>query len=120
MCFEDETIEVPQSAVKTLLEQGATCGSCDNRCCPDETGDKIDMCLNGNTINVSRNACQGILTAGGTCGPCEEKVVILEKMPETAISETEEVETAPSKTSTSKSKALPKSQTKKTTPKSQS
>ena len=79
MCFDDETIEVPQSAVKTLLAQGAICGSCDARCCPDQEGKKIDMCLNGNTINVSRNACEGILTAGGSCGPCEKKKVVADK-----------------------------------------
>lgn len=71
MCYNDETISVPQDAVNTMRMQGATCGSCDERCCPDELGSKIDMCLNDNTINVSRNACEGILNAGGTCGPCE-------------------------------------------------
>ena len=70
MCYNDETIIVPQEAVKTMKEQGATCGGCLERCCGDQPGEKIDMCLNGNTINVSRNACKGIKQAGGTCGPC--------------------------------------------------
>ncbi|MEE9573500.1 MAG: hypothetical protein V3W20_10660 [Candidatus Neomarinimicrobiota bacterium] len=89
LCFNDETIEVPQAAVKTLLEQGATCGSCDNRCCPSEMGEKIDMCLNGNTINVSRNACQGILNAGGTCGACENGNGEIELEPEPEIDKEE-------------------------------
>lgn len=72
MCLDDENIEVPQSEVRSLLEAGATCGGCDERCCPDTPtiDGKIDMCLNDHTINVSRNACEGIQTAGGTCGPC--------------------------------------------------
>lgn len=72
MCFDDETIEVPRSEVKAMLESGATCGDCDTRCCPDTptVDGKIDMCLRGRTINVNRNACKGILNAGGTCGPC--------------------------------------------------
>lgn len=74
LCIEGETIEVPQAEVKTLLAAGALCGGCDEQCCPDQTGEKVDMCLNGNTINVSQNACEGIKTAGGTCGPCEEVV----------------------------------------------
>lgn len=53
-----------------MKAQGAICGGCDERCCGDQPGEKIDMCLNGNTINVSRNACPGIKTAGGTCGAC--------------------------------------------------
>lgn len=81
MCYNDEMIEVPRAACKTLLEQGATCGSCAERCCPDETGEKIDMCLNGNTINVSRNACKGILNAGGACGPCEPVVDVVSEVP---------------------------------------
>lgn len=55
-----------------MLAQGATCGGCDERCCGDQTGKKVDMCLNDNTINVSRNACPGIKNAGGTCGACPE------------------------------------------------
>lgn len=70
MCYEDDTIEVPQAAVKTMLDQGATCGGCDERCCGEEPGEKIDMCLNGVTINVDRSACDGIKQAGGTCGSC--------------------------------------------------
>ena len=70
MCYEDVSIEVPQASVKTMKAQGATCGGCDERCCGDEPGEKIDMCLNDNTINVNRNACKGIKQAGGTCGPC--------------------------------------------------
>lgn len=104
LCFNDETIEVPQGAVKTLLEQGATCGSCDNRCCPDETGDKIDMCLNGNTINVSRNACKGILTAGGTCGPCEEVVPEVAKTEKVDTEVGQLAETEPTKVSSTKTK----------------
>lgn len=74
LCLNGETIEVPQASVKTLLCEGAICGSCDERCCADTpiVDGKIDMCLNDNTINVSINACQGILTAGGTCGPCDK------------------------------------------------
>ena len=105
LCFNDETIEVPQSAVKTLLEQGATCGSCDNRCCPDQTGDKIDMCLNGNTINVSRNACQGILNAGGTCGPCEEEV---DPVFEDTVEKANSISIPKVKKTITKSKATPK------------
>jgi len=65
-----------------MKAQGAVCGGCDERCCGDEPGTKIDMCLNDNTINVSRNACPGILNAGGTCGACPEPV--LEPEPEAA------------------------------------
>ena len=77
MCLNDETIEVPQSEVEAMLGQGAVCGGCDERCCPDTptVNNKIDMCLNDNTINVNRNACEGILTAGGTCGACPEPIV---------------------------------------------
>lgn len=71
LCYEGETIEVPQASVKTLLAEGASCGACGELCCPDQIGPKIDMCLNGNTINVNRSACQGIIQAGGTCGACE-------------------------------------------------
>jgi len=72
LCYEGETIEVPQAAVKTLIAEGATCGGCDEGCCPDTPviDGKIDMCLNGKTINVSTNACKGIENAGGTCGAC--------------------------------------------------
>lgn len=70
MCFEGETIEVPQAEVKDYLALGAVCGSCDEWCCPDQTGAKIDMCLNGVDINVAQAACDGIKQAGGTCGPC--------------------------------------------------
>ena len=72
LCYNGETIEVPQAAVKTLIAQGATCGGCDEVCCPDTpvVDGKIDMCLNGQTINVSTNACKGIENAGGTCGAC--------------------------------------------------
>ena len=73
LCYKDETIEVPQAAVKDLLADGALCGGCDEQCCPGQTGKKIDMCLNGNDINVSQNACKGIKQAGGTCGPCPEE-----------------------------------------------
>lgn len=83
MCFNEQTILVPQELVKAMLDNGATCGACEITCCPDQTGDKIDMCLNGKTINVSRNACKGILNAGGTCGPCE-KIEAEEPIIETA------------------------------------
>lgn len=70
MCFEGETIEVLQCEVADYLEEGAVCGGCDEQCCPDQTGPKLDMCLNGTTINVDQAACEGIKQAGGTCGPC--------------------------------------------------
>lgn len=88
MCFENETIEVPQSEVQAMKDTGAICGGCDERCCPDtpRVEGKMDMCLNGNTINVSENACEGLLTAGAICGACseetEEPEPVLETEPE--------------------------------------
>lgn len=75
MCFENETIEVPQADVKTMIDAGAICGGCDERCCPDtpRTEGKLDMCLQEHTVNVSENACKGLLNAGATCGPCIEE-----------------------------------------------
>ena len=74
MCLENETIEVPQSEVQAMLDAGAICGGCDERCCPDtpRVEGKMDMCINDNTINVNENACEGLLNAGATCGACPE------------------------------------------------
>ena len=78
MCYEESSIEVPQSEVKAMLQAGATCGVCGSEpgCCPTTpvVDGKIEMCLQGNTISVDTHACKGIKTAGGTCGPCEAEV----------------------------------------------
>jgi bacterioferritin-associated ferredoxin len=78
MCYEGENIQVPQSEIRSMLQAGATCGTCVGQpgCCPETpvVDGKIDMCIQGKTINVSTNACKGILNAGGTCGPCPEEI----------------------------------------------